>query len=168
MTDDEPMVPDAEEGAVPEPAAEAESVPEAGPEVEAPAPEPQSPVAPPPPPPPPPAPEPPLLAPLTEVLPEPPTDSDKVFAVLGYVSGVVALVALFIEPYKDRRFVRLHAVQALGIWVIAVFAWIPVMGWLLGLTAFVLAVIGIVNAFQGKYFEIPLLYDVLRGFIEQE
>jgi uncharacterized membrane protein len=98
----------------------------------------------------------------------PVSDSDKILAILGYIFGIVALVALFIDPYKHSPFVRLHAVQALALWVIGLTWWIPVIGWLLGLAAFVVAVIAIIKAFQGEYYQIPVLYDLLKGFIEEQ
>ena len=45
------------------------------------------------------------------------SDDDKLWAMLGWIPwlGVVlAIIALIIEPQKDRPFVRFHAVQAIG------------------------------------------------------
>jgi len=103
-----------------------------------------------------------------EVLPGPVSDSEKILVILGYVFGIVALVALFIEPYKHNPFVRLNAVQALALWVIGLFSWIPVVGWILGFAAFIVAIIAIIKAFQGEYYQIPVLYDLLKGFIEEQ
>ena len=103
-----------------------------------------------------------------EVLPAPVTDSEKILAVLGYVFGIVAVVAIFIDPYKENPFVRLHAVQAIVLWVVGIsLGWIPGIGWLVGLVIFVVGIIAAIKAFQGEYYKIPVVYDVGKGFIDK-
>jgi uncharacterized membrane protein len=98
--------------------------------------------------------------------PGPASDTSKLLAAIGYVIGVVAIVALLIEPYKDEKFVKFHAVQALGLWVVTVIAGvIPVVGWAVSIAAFVVMIIALIKAFQGGYWEIPGLYGVVKGFI---
>lgn len=111
-------------------------------------------------------------APETGV-PGPESDTSKILAVLGYLTGIVALIAILIEPYKDEKWLRLHAVQALGLAVAAIVAQIvlaiPVIGWIAGplvsLAVLVLAIIGIVKAWQGEYYQIPVIYDVVKQFV---
>jgi uncharacterized membrane protein len=101
--------------------------------------------------------------------PQPSTDitsDDKLWAALGYPIFIIALIMLFIEGKKDRPFIRYHAIQALALnvvlWVVVIIlSFIPVVGcitpfvWLLMLWPAVLA-------FQGKYFEIPVVTKFLR------
>ncbi len=142
-----------------------------------PAPEPGYAPAPPPPayvPPPPPPP----YAPPVEVMPQrpaPATESSKILAALSYIFAVIAVVVLFVEPYKDEKFVRFHAVQAIGLWiagiVVGVVGQIPILGWLVafigGIALLIAMIAGAVRAFQGQYWEIPLVYDAVKGFIER-
>ena len=125
----------------------------------------ETPVAPPAPPAPPPAPV---------VSSDEPDSTTKLLAALSYLFGVVAIIVLLIEPYKNQRFAKFHAVQAIGLWVVG-FAvnilWaIPVIGWIIApiasIALFVFAVIAIINAFQGKYYEVPLLYNAIKSFID--
>ncbi len=99
----------------------------------------------------------------------------RLLAALGYLFGIVAIIVLLIEPYKNQRFSKFHAIQALGLWVAGFAAnllWaIPVLGWIvapiLSLAIFVVAVIAIIKAFQGGWWEIPLLYNAVKNFIDQ-
>jgi uncharacterized membrane protein len=130
--------------------------------------EPAAMTAPPPPPPPPP------YAPPVEVMPTrpgPATESSKLLAALGYLFPIIAIIVLFIEPYKDEKFVRFHAVQALAVGVLYVvagmIAWVPLIGWILWLVPLVLAIMGLVKAFQSEYWEMPIVYGLVKSFIRE-
>lgn len=123
-------------------------------------------VAPPPPPPPPP------YAAPAEVLPTrpgPATDSSKLMAALGYLFPIIAIIVLFIEPYKDEKFVKFHAVQALAVGVLYIaagaIAWIPIIGWVLWIVPLVLAIMGLIKAFQGEYWEMPVVFPLIKNFV---
>jgi len=105
----------------------------------------------------------------------PPSDDStgKILAALGYLVGVVALVAILIEPYKNDKFVRHHAVQALGLWVagavLSIVAQVPIIGWIAGgigwIVLVVVAIMAAVKAFQGEYYEVPVVYGVVKQYI---
>lgn len=116
-------------------------------------------------------------APETGV-PGPDSDTSKILAVLGYLTGVAALVAILMEPYKDEKWLRLHAVQALGLYVLGVAvqtgmfivaAILPFIGasivWLAGVAVFVLALLGMIKAWQGEYYQMPVVYDLVKQFV---
>ena len=84
------------------------------------------------------------------------------------------------EPYKNERFVKHHAVQAIGLWLAGVVfsvgativGVIPIIGWiialLIGLASiglFVLAIMGAIKAFQGEMWEMPVLYGIVKSYI---
>lgn len=86
--------------------------------------------------------------------------------VLGWITG---LIFYLIE--KEDKFVRFHALQSMIIFGaytvvsigLSIFAVIPYMGWLFGITQgllsllmFVLWIVLIVNAAQGKQFKLPI------------
>ena len=50
---------------------------------------------------------PPPAAPMTD-RPGPASDTSKLLAALGYLFGIVAVVALLIDPYKEEKFVKFH------------------------------------------------------------
>jgi uncharacterized membrane protein len=94
------------------------------------------------------------------------TSDDKLWAALGYPIFIIALIMLFIEGKKNRPFIKYHAVQALALnvvlWVvIIILSVIPFVGcitpvvWLLMIWPAVLA-------YQGKYFEVPVITKFLR------
>ena len=84
------------------------------------------------------------------------TSNDKIWALLGYIFGIIALLALLLEEKKDRPFVRYHAIQALMLWAITVLLSFTVCLWILpwGFGIFV----GI-QAYQGQWTSVPVLTD---------
>ena len=106
------------------------------------------------------------------------TSDDKLWAALGYPIFIIALIMLFIEGKKDRPFIKYHAVQALALNVVVWLAEI-VLRILSGALNNVFFLIGLgisciaallwlilfwpaVLAYQGKYFEVPIVTKFLR------
>ncbi|MHB1451258.1 MAG: DUF4870 domain-containing protein [Coriobacteriia bacterium] len=102
-----------------------------------------------------------------------PSDTGKILAAIGYLVGIVALIALLIEPYKNERFVKHHAVQALAIWVgwilVSVVSAIPVIGWIISAVGWVallvFSVMGAIKAFQSEMWEMPVVYNLVKQYI---
>ena len=95
-------------------------------------------------------------------------NQNKVMAVLAYI-GILVLVPLLAAP--KSKYARYHSNQGLMLFiaeiclgvVIGIFSWIPVLniiigilGGLVSLLLFVFAIIGIVNACQGKAKGLPI------------
>jgi len=107
------------------------------------------------------------------------TSDDKLWAALGYPIPIIALIMLFIEEKKKRPFIKFHAVQALALIVVLIVVEI-VIGILQGiLSAIHIGFLGLifscitpflwllllwpaVLAYQGKYFEVPVVTKFLR------
>lgn len=88
-------------------------------------------------------------------------EKNRLMAALAYV-GILVLIPLFAA--KDSKFARFHTNQGLILFVIALICYflrgIKVIGWLfslLGIVIFILAVVGIVYALQGKAKELPVV-----------
>lgn len=87
-------------------------------------------------------------------------EKNKVMAVLAYIIFLIPLFAA-----KESPFARFHTNQGLVLVIAAVIssviAAIPVIGWIIapviGIAVTVLAVIGILNALNGKAKELPLI-----------
>ncbi len=102
-----------------------------------------------------------------------PSDNGKLFAGIGYIVWIVALVGILMEPYKNEKFVRHHAMQALGLWVVGIAAgiisMIPYVGWIAGpviyIAVFVFAIMGAIKAFNLEYWEMPLVYGFVKNYI---
>lgn len=102
-----------------------------------------------------------------------PSDNGKLFAALGYLVWIVALIGILMEPYKNEKFVRHHAMQALGLWVVGaaagIITMVPYVGWIVGpilyIAIFVFAVMGCIKAFNLEYWEMPVVYGVVKSYI---
>ncbi|MBQ9945589.1 MAG: zinc ribbon domain-containing protein [Clostridia bacterium] len=87
-------------------------------------------------------------------------EKNKIMAVLAYIIFLIPLIAA-----KESPFARFHTNQGLLLVIAAVIssviAAIPVIGWIIapviGIAVTVLAVIGILNALNGKAKELPLI-----------
>lgn len=88
----------------------------------------------------------------------PKTRDKNMIAILSYL-GIFLLIPLLVA--KDNAFVKYHIKQGLVLlitWIIAGFIiWIPFIGWAVGITLFVLMIIGIVNVVQGKQTPLPII-----------
>jgi uncharacterized membrane protein len=106
------------------------------------------------------------------------TSDDKLWAALGYPIFIIALIMLFVEGKKDRPFIKFHAVQALalnvGVWVVEIL--LAILSAILAAVTFgigglisciapivwLLLIWPAVLAYQGKYFEVPVVTKFLR------
>ena len=87
-------------------------------------------------------------------------EKNKVMAVLAYILFFIPLLAA-----KDSKFARFHTNQGLVLFIggilSSVIAAIPIIGWIIapiaGLVITVLAVIGIINALNGRAKELPVI-----------
>ncbi len=106
------------------------------------------------------------------------TSDDKLWAALGYPIVIIALIMLFVEEKKKRPFIKFHAVQALATNIVLWVVWI-VLGILIsilaaitlgfgGLLGCVIPILWLlllwpaILAFQGKYFDIPVITKFIR------
>jgi len=80
--------------------------------------------------------------------------------VLGWVSGIVFLIL-----DKENKFVRYHAIQSIIVFgaisiASVILSWIPFIGiffgWILSLLAFILWIVLMLKAYQGKKYKLPV------------
>ena len=108
--------------------------------------------------------------PASEKVKTPSTDAkdieeNKVFGVLAYI-GILFLVPLLAAP--KSKFAKFHANQGCVLFIagaILSFIWvIPVLGWIVGffggIFLLVLAILGIINALNGKMEKLPVIGDI--------
>jgi uncharacterized membrane protein len=90
--------------------------------------------------------------------------------VVGWVTGIIFLV---LEP--ENKFVRFHAIQSIVVFgaynvILIVFGWIPIIGWILdgilGVTAFILWIVLMVQASQGRMFKLPVSGNIAENQIK--
>jgi uncharacterized membrane protein len=98
--------------------------------------------------------------------------SDDAASGLAYLTFVPAIIFLVVAPFSTNPKVKFHAWQSIFLavawfaaWIILmVLAFVPFVGWmllpihlLLFLGLFIVWLIAIIQAFQGKRFSIPLI-----------
>ena len=88
------------------------------------------------------------------------TSNDKLWALLGYIFGLIALIALLMEDKKNRPFIKYHAVQALMLTAITVVLSITACLWILPWAYGVY--VGIL-AYQGQWTVVPVLTDFAKN-----
>lgn len=88
-------------------------------------------------------------------------NNNRLMAVLSYIS-ILFLIPLFLA--KDSKFARFHVNQGILIFIVSfvlgLLSAIPFVGIIfkiLNVVAFIFAILGIVNAVQGKAKELPLI-----------
>ncbi len=99
-------------------------------------------------------------------------EQNKVMGILAYL-GILVLVPILAA--KDSKFARYHANQGLVLCIAeivvsiigSILANIPVIGWILSLLCwlinialFILAIIGIVNAVNGRAKDLPIIGNI--------
>ena len=96
---------------------------------------------------------------------DPDVEANKTIAALSYIS-ILFLVPLLGK--KDSKFAQFHAKQGLVVFIIELVvmfvAWMPVIGWLLGLATLALAIVAILKTLQGEWWKIPYIYDFSQKF----
>lgn len=91
---------------------------------------------------------------------DPDVEANKMIAALSYV-WILFLVPLLGK--RDSKFAQFHAKQGLILFIIELLAglimWFPVFGQLLMLALIIVAVVGIIKALNGEWWEIPYVYE---------
>lgn len=121
---------------------------------------------------PPPAPPVPPVTPGQPVSDESPSSNGKLLATLGYVYfiwPIPSIIALLMEPYKNERFVRLHAIQSLAlglaIWVVSGVLMFVGIGGFVWAAGVVYGIILALKANKGERFEVPVIYDMVKSYL---
>lgn len=85
---------------------------------------------------------------------------------LAYITIIPAIIFLCIDPYRRDSFVRFHCFQSIFLaiaWFVINIAlhFIPFIGWaiasLVWLVFFIIWVIALISAFQGRKWSIPII-----------
>lgn len=88
------------------------------------------------------------------------TQDDKLWAALGYVIPVIALIVLFMEDKKSRPYIKFNAVQSLAATVVLSILSTVTCGF--GAVLFLIMLWWAYQAYQGQDVRIPLLSDFIR------
>jgi uncharacterized membrane protein len=95
------------------------------------------------------------------------TSDDKLWAALGYPIFIIAIIVLLMEDKKKRPFIKYHAVQALAVnialWVLILILSITVILALCTPFLWLVTLYFAYQAYQGKYFELPVITNFIKN-----
>ena len=80
-------------------------------------------------------------------------NDNKVMAILCYL-GWLILIPLIASK---SRYVKFHANQGLILFIAGFLSIIPLVGWVISIVAFILAILGIINAINGRAKQLPII-----------
>lgn len=85
-------------------------------------------------------------------------EENSVMAAISYIWALCLITLIF---KRKSNFAQFHAKQGLLLFAVELLlGWffpVPIIGWALGLLVMLLALLGIINALNGKYWEMPFL-----------
>lgn len=96
------------------------------------------------------------------------TDDDKLWSLLSWITGIIALIVLFMDDKKSRPFIKYNAVMALTVWIVLgvlvsiISAITCGIGAILAI-AFVYPIYLGIKAYQGEWMTVPLLTDFVKN-----
>jgi len=101
--------------------------------------------------------------------------ADNVAGALAYITLLPAILFLILEQYNKRPFIRFHAFQCVGLFIMWValsfFFVIPILGWIVGGIGLVLVavcwIVAILKAYQGQRWKVPVIGNYAEKFAEQ-
>lgn len=88
------------------------------------------------------------------------SSDDKLWAMLGYLIPLIALVVLFMEDKKNRPYVKFNAVQSLVATVVLSILSTVTCGF--GAVLFLVMLWWAYQAYQGQDVRIPMISDFIR------
>ena len=96
------------------------------------------------------------------------TSDDKLWALLTYIfTPIVPIIILLMPDKKERPFIKAHNMQALvwgvAIYVISAILTAVVIGPCVGLLGFVVNIYWGIQAYQGKYVNIPVITNFVKS-----
>ena len=89
------------------------------------------------------------------------TSDDKLWAALGYVIPLIAIVVLFMEDKKNRPYIKFNAVQSLVATVVLTVLTTITLG--CGGILFLIMLWWAYQAYQGQDVKIPMISDFIRN-----
>ena len=96
------------------------------------------------------------------------TDDDKLWSLLSWITGIIAIVVLLMDDKKERPFIKYNAVMALVV-VVAISVLVAILsvitcgvGAILSIAYIYPIYLGIM-AYQGKWVEVPIVTDFVEN-----
>ncbi len=91
------------------------------------------------------------------------TEQHKVFAIVGYIIPIIFFIPMLSESGKKSAFAMFHANQQLVLLITWLVGWVTsfiLIGFFISIFAFILMIIGIINAAGGHMKKLPLIGSI--------
>jgi uncharacterized membrane protein len=89
------------------------------------------------------------------------TSEDKIWGAVSYL-WIFSLVAL--ASRKNNDYVRFHANQGVLLFICSIpMCFIPMLGWLINIIIGIICIIGLIKAFQGEKWPLPVGADIAQN-----
>lgn len=90
------------------------------------------------------------------------TEAERKWAAVSYL-WILWIVPLLLK--RNSNYVQFHAKQGMVLFVAEIISGlIPVIGWLIGLILIIFAVLGVLEALAGRFWELPILGKYVKNF----
>jgi uncharacterized membrane protein len=109
--------------------------------------------------------------------PAPPTpggassSNARLIAMLGWIFAPLGIIAIFMDDFKNDHFVRSNTIQAAGVWLaIQVVGWVlsfVLIGFLVFIAGYIYLIVMAIQAYNGKEPQVPVIYGMVKNFIDQ-
>jgi len=83
-------------------------------------------------------------------------EEGKTMAIIAYLTWIGLIIAIVMNLEKKNEFAKFHIRQSLLLMIVGFVAWIPIVGWILGLLALVAWIMGLIYAIKGEQKEVFL------------
>lgn len=87
-------------------------------------------------------------------------EENKAMAALSYI-WILCLIPLLLK--RSSKFVQFHAKQGVVLFIVEMLVgllmWIPIFGQLLLILCIIIAVLGVIKAYNGEWWKCPFIYE---------
>ncbi|MEL7121481.1 MAG: hypothetical protein AAFO07_18685 [Bacteroidota bacterium] len=81
----------------------------------------------------------------------------KMVGIVAYITLIGWVIALLLNNSSKSEFASFHIRQALGLILMSFVSFIPVLGWIIAIGAFILWIVALIGAIQGKQEPVPIV-----------
>jgi len=89
------------------------------------------------------------------------SQEERIWAAVSYL-WILSIIVLISRKKND--YVRFHANQGVFLFALSLVVWFPMLGWFLGILVAILSILGIIKAFTGERWALPVLGGMAEKF----
>ena len=81
----------------------------------------------------------------------------KTKAIVAHITFIGWIIALILNSQEKDEYASFYIRQMLGLVILSLFSWIPIVGWILGIGTFILWILSLIGAASGEEKLVPIL-----------